>query len=154
MQSGGEERKGSVIVGLWWHLHAASHWELCQCPCGHGFEIKRSKGKERMVRYHTMRAFFHALSIFSYLFRGPRFVCLGVVLICVHLFTHNLLLFRSTFQPEGRVKRWSNVDVEVERYERRIACLQPLLSPLLSCSFPCFVRKGLFPFCWAIENNN
>lgn len=49
--------------------------------------------------------FFHALSIFSYLFRGPRFVCLGVVLICVHLFTHNLLLFHSTFQPEGRVKR-------------------------------------------------
>jgi len=58
------------------------------------FEIKRNNGKERKVRCHTMSAFFlHALSIFSSPFQGPRFVCLRVVLIYVHLFKHNLLFF-------------------------------------------------------------
>ena len=151
MQAGGEEGRLDDCRSL---MTLACCIPLRVVSVSLWFEIKRNKGKERMARYHTMRAFFHALSIFSDLFLGPRFLCLGVVLICAHLFTHNLLLICSTFQPEGRVKGGSKVDVEVDRYGRRIACLQPLLIPLLSCSYTSFVRKRLFPFCWATEKNN
>lgn len=50
-----------------------------------------------MVRYHTMRAFFHALSIFSYFFQGPRFLVLESGSNLLHLFTDNLLCFAANF---------------------------------------------------------